>query len=350
MASAEERVTTTGGGRSDRMPKARDGRAGWRRGVKSAASVALGLALFALSLAILHRWAANVGLAELHRELAEFSLVRILLAILATALSFSALVGYEYYAVRYVGRKMATPVVALYSFITQSIAHAVGFAIFVGATIRYKLYAPAGFTILDIAKIQVFFTTTFGLGAMTLIGAVLVIEPGPLENALGLPHLLWRAVGVALLTAVLAFVTVGAHLRRPLNLFGHLIALPGPKVTVIQVLLGVADLLAVAAALYLLMPPEIPLDYLELLGVFVAAITVGLISHVPGSLGVFEGAVVLLVQPTLEQTAPLLGTLLIFRAIYYILPLALGALCFGAVQARRWLRAGRRHAGRREGA
>jgi uncharacterized membrane protein YbhN (UPF0104 family) len=304
--------------------------------LKRLLSIAVGVGLFGVSLWVLRRWFSHVSIDELALELETISRLNVVLAIIFTALSFVALVGYEYYAIRYVGRQISTPLLVLYSFITQSIAHAVGFAIFVGATIRYKLYAPSGLSILDIAKIQVFFTTTFGLGALTLIGAVLLIEPGPLVSATELPHVSWRVGGMLLLACVAGFIVVGAILNRPLRLFGHLIALPGAKVTVIQVGLGMADLMAVAASLYFLMPASLQLAYFELLGIFVAAMTLGLISHIPGSLGVFESAVILLIQPTEDQSAPLLGALIAFRAIYYILPLITGASLFGIVELRRW--------------
>ena len=67
-----------------------------------------------------------------------------------------------------------------------------------------------------------------------------------------------------------------------------------------------------------------------------ASIVVGLISHVPGSLGVFESAVILLLQPTEAQTLPLIGSLLAFRAIYYLLPLGCGVLVLAISELHRW--------------
>lgn len=304
--------------------------------LKSALSVLIGVGLFGVSIWILHRWAAKISLAELQHELEQIRATDVLLSILFTALSFVALVGYEYFAVRYVRRELPLRLIALYSFVTQSVAHAVGFAVVIGATIRYKLYAPSGFNIIEIAKIQVFFMTTFSLGAMTLIGGVFILEPAALVDATGVAAYVWRFFGVVLLAAVAAFVTVGGWLKRPLSVLGHVVALPGARVTLIQIALGVADLLCVAAALHVLMPPEIPIPYLELLGIFAAAVTLGLISHVPGSLGVFESAVILLVNPAEEQTAALVGALIVFRAVYYMLPLVVGAVAFGLLELRRW--------------
>lgn len=302
---------------------------------RSLISFAIGLGLFLISIWVLHRWAAKVSFEQLEMELARISVGQVLLALIFTALSFVALVGYEYYAVRYVRKSLPLPAVALYSFVTQSVAHAVGFAIFVGATIRYKLYQVHGFNVIDVAKIQVFFTTTFGLGAATLIGVAFLIEPAPLALATSVDVPLWRLVGGLMLAIVLGFILFELWFDRPLKIMGHVLALPGPRITLLQIMLGIADLASVAAALHMLMPPELGIDYFELLGIFAAALTVGLISHVPGSLGVFESAVILMIQPSDEMTAPLIGSLIAFRAIYYIVPLIIGFITFGIIELRR---------------
>ncbi len=308
------------------------------RRVKNALSAVVGIAMFVLAIWVLHRWMSHVSLRQLGIELARISLRPILLAILATMLSFVALFGYELYAIWFIGRRLSPAVVALYSFITQSIAHSVGFAIFVGATIRYKLYAPRGFSLFEIAKVQVFFTTTFGLGALTLWSLVLLFEPTLLAAALGLPETGLRALGGLLMAVVLAFLIWGAWFHHPIRLGGQVIVLPRARITIVQILLGIADLCAVAAALKMLMPAELGLGYPELLGAFLAATTLGLLSHVPGSLGVFESAVLVLINPDDQQTVAVIGALIAFRAIYYMLPLLVGALAFGVIELQRWLR------------
>ena len=69
---------------------------------------------------------------------------------------------------------------------------------------------------------------------------------------------------------------------------------------------------------------------------FVMAIVVGAASHVPGALGVFEGAMVLQLQPPTDLMVQVIGALLVFRAIYYILPLCLGSGLLAAVEIGRW--------------
>ena len=59
-----------------------------------------------------------------------------------------------------------------------------------------------------------------------------------------------------------------------------------------------------------------------------AAVIAGIVSHVPGGVGVFE-AVVLLTLPGVPADA-LLGSLLAYRAVYYLVPLVFGTLLFAA--------------------
>ncbi len=303
-------------------------------------SIATALALLALAGWVINRWAAHVTLADLVREMKQIGARQLGLAIFFTALSFVALIGYEWYSVQFTGKRLPWYVLALYSFITQGIAHAAGFAIFVGATLRYKLYGGRGFDFFDVARIQLYFTTAFGLGVFTLGGIALLFDPGPLAAATEISTSAWRAAGVALLLAVAAVVLVGAVMHRRFRLFGHLVELPGFRATVLLIALGVADLMAVAAALHVLLPAELGLSFFATLNIFVAAIALGLISHVPGSLGVFEGAVILLVAPAPPLAAPLLGALIMFRAVYYMLPLVLSMLAFGVVELARLRRQG----------
>ncbi len=298
-------------------------------------SIAIGGALLLFAAWVLQRWAAHVTLEELLREMEEIGPTQVGLAVTFTALSFVALIGYEFYAVQFTRRRLPMPLVALYSFITQGIAHATGFAILVGATVRYKLYSARGFDLIDVAKIQIYFTTAFGLAVFTLGGLALLLDPGPLAAATDIATLWWRIVGTVLLVAVAGVVLVGAVMHRRFRLFGHLVDLPGLSATILLILLGVGDLLGIAAALHVLLPADLHLGFFQTLNIFVAALALGLVSNVPGSLGVFEGAVVLLIGPSPGLAAPLISSLIMFRAVYYMLPLLLAILSFGAVELSR---------------
>ncbi len=307
-----------------------------RDGLRRVLPYIVGGAMFAVAVWVLHSTLRRYDLADLQSELAEISNYHLGLALLFTAASFLALVGYEFSALSMIGRRLPLHQLALASFVTQSIAHSTGFAFVVGATLRYNFYVDRGLGIGDVAKVQMFFTATFTLGVATLAGAVVMIEPYRLAEVTGLPPWLWRLAAATALALVIAYVVWGAFFHRPIRWRGHELVLPGATATLIQIFFGVADLVAVAAALYVLLPSELGLGYLDVLAVFMASIVVGLMSHVPGSLGVFELAVVLLLQPSEALTLPLIGSLLAFRGVYYLLPLVCGVIALTLSQVHRW--------------
>ena len=86
-----------------------------------------------------------------------------------------------------------------------------------------------------------------------------------------------------------------------------------------------------AAALWVLLPASAAIHYPTFLGIYVIAMTLGAVSNVPGGLGVFESAL-LLMLPTPEPGL-LLGSLLLFRAVYYIAPFTLALLMLATREA-----------------
>jgi phosphatidylglycerol lysyltransferase len=107
--------------------------------------------------------------------------------------------------------------------------------------------------------------------------------------------------------------------RRSLKWGLRELPLPGARSTVAQLAIGLADMTFGAAALYLLLPTSANIGFPIFVGVFAIAMTLGLLSHVPGGIGVFE-TVMLIVIPG-APTTEVLASLLVFRCVYYLLPL-----------------------------
>ncbi|MGL4975373.1 MAG: hypothetical protein ACRC56_08755 [Bosea sp. (in: a-proteobacteria)] len=82
--------------------------------------------------------------------------------------------------------------------------------------------------------------------------------------------------------------------------------------------LGALDVCAAGAVLYILLPQGYGISYGAFIAAYVFACILGIMSHAPGCIGVFE-ATIILALPGIP-TEQLLGSLLIFRLCYYILP------------------------------
>ena len=95
-------------------------------------------------------------------------------------------------------------------------------------------------------------------------------------------------------------------------------------------MLAVVDWTLAALTLWLLLPP-VGLGFFAFAGVYTAASIAGVVSHVPAGLGVFE-AVLLLSLPEGAHAPGVAAALILYRLIYYVLPLLLAALVFAAHQ------------------
>jgi hypothetical protein len=97
-----------------------------------------------------------------------------------------------------------------------------------------------------------------------------------------------------------------------------------------QIAVGTADFLLVAAVLHQLVSASTEVDYTAIAAAYVTGNVAGIATHVPGGLGVIEAVVVSLVPG-----AHVLGALIAFRALYYLLPFAIGCLTLVAAEAAR---------------
>jgi phosphatidylglycerol lysyltransferase len=134
------------------------------------------------------------------------------------------------------------------------------------------------------------------------------------------------------LLLIAGYVALGWWIERPIRLFGYPLHLPRPQTAVAQIALSVADLSLVAAVLYACLPHASAIGYLHVLAVYVLAFVAGLLSHVPGGLGVFDAVVLVGLSGRLPADQILAG-LLAFRVVYQLIPLVGAGVLFGAVEA-----------------
>ncbi|MBV8974978.1 MAG: lysylphosphatidylglycerol synthetase family protein, partial [Sinobacteraceae bacterium] len=289
--------------------------------------------LAALLVFTLVAWVLHHQLAHLHvkRVLAHLHAIpprQVLEALGFTALSYWLLSTYEMLALRYLRRPIPYRRIVFNSFIAYSFSHTLGFAAFTQTAIRLRLYATARISAIDVATVSAFCSVSFGIGLATVAGLSLVLSPAHAARLLRL-HENWAVlVGALLLAAVCAYVLWACFARGTLEIRGWALRAPGPRIGLAQLTLGVLDISLACAVLWSLLPSSAHVHYITFLGVYAAAVIAGIISHVPGGVGVFE-AVILLTLPG-APTDALLGSLLAYRAVYYLVPLVFGTLLFGS--------------------
>lgn len=285
------------------------------------------LAVVVVILFMLSRALSHYDFDDVMQSVRSADLGRLSLAIAFAAGSYLTLTLFDTLAVRYVGRKLPYRCTALASFTGLSIGHTVGLAALSSGAVRYRFYSRWGLSAQDIGKLIVFCGLTVGLGLVTLAGLAWTVRPTIAAELTGLPQWAVHAVGLGCLALSMSWVVLAAVRRAPLRVFRWKIKLPSLPIAAAQIAVGTLNFALVSASLYACILSVAEIGYVEVAASYVIANTAGIVSHVPGGLGVIEMVVTYLLPQT-----HILGAVLLFRAVYYLLPLPLGLLSFLAAE------------------
>ena len=288
----------------------------------------VGLTLFGVALWVLYGELRHHSYHQVFEQFRSLPADRVALALVLTFASYLLLTGYDTLGLRYARHRLRYRRTALASFVGYAFSNTIGYSLVSGGSVRLRLYSGWGLSTLAITKVIVFCGVTFWLGFFTLAGAVFVAAPLALPPSLHLPFSNARPVGVVFLLIVAGLAAVSFKRKVPFTLRDLEFPVPSPGLLAAQVLVGCLDWATVGGVLYLLLPSGSGLTYAGFLGVFLLAQIVGVASQIPGGLGVFESVMLLLLAPTIPAAA-VLGSLLAFRIVYYVLPLAIGAVVLG---------------------
>src|SRR6476646_3817841 len=300
-------------------------RIGWKR-----LGIAASLLIIGFAITTLVRTLKGVDTGVMLVALTEISPSRIILAALCVIGAFCTLTFYDFFALRTIGRKhVPYRIAALSSFTSYTIGHNIGATVFTGGAIRFRIYSDYGLSAIDVAKICFLSGLTFWLGNLVVLGVGMAWHPWAASAMDLLPSAVNRLIALGCLGGIAVYfvwLVMGKN-RRQLGQNGWKVVLPSARLTLLQVLIGVVDLGFCALAMYLLMPTEPHIDFVSLAVVFILATLLGFASHAPGSIGVFDAAMlVALPQFGKEQ---LLATLVVFRILYFLIPFGISIWIMG---------------------
>ena len=292
----------------------------------------LGVLLFGLALWVLHRELKTVHYIDVAREIRALPPLRVILSLALAALGYLALTGYDAAGVRYIGHALPYSRTALVSFISYAVSQNVGGSLVSGGSVRLRLYSQWGFSTVDITKVVAFCALTFWVGFFSVGGGYLLLGSLRLPSGFPVSPVVLRILGAVFLAVVAAYLSACAFRRAPLRMKDWEIPLPSLRIALAQVIIGSLDWILSAGVLYVLLPPGGGLSFSEFLSPYLVAQATGLVSQVPGGVGVFETVLLLLLSPRVGR-GPMIGAMLVYRAIYYLLPLALAAAAIGFYEA-----------------
>jgi len=288
-----------------------------RRDLRHYVAAVMSLLLFGVALFIIHHKLSHYHYHDIARQFALLPRTHLIAAMALTILDYLVLTAYDTLALRYIKHPVKYSKTALASFVGYAFSH--NMTILGGSAVRYRIYSMLGVSAGKVATLVAFCVMTFWLGFFATGSAVFLFSSQHVPAALHLPFASVRPIGAVFLAVVAAYVVLGMVKKTPVRIRGWEFLMPTPALVWLQIIVASVDWLLAAAVVFVLLPAGGQLDYFGFVPFFLLAQLVGLLSTVPGGLGVFDTAVILLLSPFYEPSA-LVSSLLVYQLVYYPIP------------------------------
>jgi glycosyltransferase 2 family protein len=301
--------------------------------------MAASVILFGASLVVLWRIASEIDVNELKSAFTAASLRQIGLAILFTTISYSLLTCYDAIALRQLKLKIPYRTTAMASFTSYAVSFTLGFPLLTAGTVRYWIYSPRGVSPGRVASLTVITGVTFWLGMALVLASSMIWKADELASLVYTHIWVNQLIGLAAAVFVVGYLAWVSLKRRVVRIQGWKLELPGLGLSLSQILIGAGDVCAGAGVLFILLPGGHGLSFETFLAVYIFAVMLGVASHAPGGLGVFEATILLALSSYPRE--PVLGALLLYRLCYYLVPFIIALALLGAYEVRNRLRSSR---------
>ncbi|MEX0328980.1 MAG: bifunctional lysylphosphatidylglycerol flippase/synthetase MprF [Ruegeria sp.] len=294
--------------------------------------IAVPVLITVIALVVLHELSAHVKWTEVKADAADKPWRFLLFAVCWTAFSFFSLSFYDVLAVQSVADgKVPLPVAGMAGASGYAVSNCLGFSYITGTAIRYRIYASLGLDLGRVAGVIATSWVAFWMGLVLVLGLLLTVHPDGISKALPISETFETIIGLCLLTGlVVLFVWLSRGGRR-FGFAGIEFNLPGGKLAGLLTLAAIGDLFGASMALYVLMPDDLGVGYPYFFTIYIAAIAVGILSHAPGGIGVFEAT--LIAGLGASGRSDVIAALLLYRLIYTFLPFAIATLSIAVASA-----------------
>ena len=297
-------------------------RAGLR--VLGLAGVLLALAVLAAALYSLGRNLGGLSQSEIIAAFHAVPAQRRWLCGLLTGGSYIALGGYDVIAVRSIGlRGVSTGRAWFAGAAATAISNTLGFHALTATAVRYRLFTRSGLTGSQVAGVIALSSTALAVGFVSVLVAAMIASPssGGWQRVAGLALFFVLLAGIRLLGA-----------GRQISFRGYRLKLPSTRMALAQMVLGAVELESAIGALYVLIPENFAASLPAFCALYISAVLLGIISHAPGGLGVFEAA--MLAGSPVQGRAAILAALLLYRLLYNLSPFLLAAAALAGKEMR----------------
>jgi len=288
----------------------------------TALRVAVPLAVMVIALYVLREMFDDVRLSEVRLALHRYSAGALWLSFAAMGVSYAALSLFDAIILGNVSKvKLPLGVTMMTSASSMAVSNMLGFSALTSGAIRQRVYAAFGVEVEAVNSLIASTWVTFFLGLYLLMGGLMVLHPAGISEVVNIAPWIETTLGLIILTCSGGYFLWTARVQRVVTVGTAAIRLPKGTAGVKLALISTIDLAAMALTLYVLLPADLSQNFSFFFVTFVAAAALGLISHAPGGIGVFEATIVVGLGAVGRPDA--LGALAVYRFIYTFLPFAI---------------------------
>lgn len=231
----------------------------------------------------------------------------------------------------YTGHRLPTPTVMLLTFVSYAFNLNLG-SVVGGVAFRYRLYSRLGLALGAITRVMMFSMLANWVGYLLLAGLLFSLQPPALPDGWKIDASQLRLIGFGLVAIALAYLAACAFSRqRSFTLRGHEIELPSLRLASLQIVMGAGNWLLMSGVMFILLQQRI--DFFSVASVLLLAAIAGVITHIPGNLGVLEAVFLALLSQRMPQHELLAGVVA-YRVVYYLIPLTVAAAVYVVMEAR----------------
>lgn len=287
---------------------------------------------FILIPALLYTVLKKIEWQEVQEALYSFEMPTLMLGLAIAFCSYCVFASYDLLGKKYTGHSLSSWKVMPLGFVCY--AFNLNLSTWVGGiAMRLRLYSRLGLNMSTITKIFSLNIITNWLGYIILAGAIFVFGLVQLPDDWTIGTTSLRVIGGVLLCVALAyFVACKFSRQRTFTLFKHSFELPNFSMSLMQAALAMTNWSLMALIIFILLP-EGEVSYPTVLGILLLSSIAGVITHIPGGIGVLETIFITMLHHELSKGS-ILAALIGYRIIYFLIPLAIALVIYLVLESQ----------------
>ncbi|MBD8602727.1 MULTISPECIES: lysylphosphatidylglycerol synthase domain-containing protein [unclassified Pseudomonas] len=273
----------------------------------------------------------NLDWQEVKHALSSYKMSTLLIGAGIVAASYLTFASYDLLAKRYIGHEVPSRQVLPLAFVCYAFNLNLGSWVG-GIALRYRLYSKLGLDVPAITKILSLCLITNWLGYLFVAGTLFAMGLPALPEGFKIGSTGLQIIGVVIILLGLAYLAACRFSKkRTWTIRKQEILLPSFKMALTQACLGALNWSLMGLLVWSLLPEKV--GYPTILAILLISSIAGVITHIPAGLGVLETIFITLLQGQYSKGA-LLAALIAYRALYFLLPLAIACVVYLVLEKR----------------